>query len=317
MSAIQHSYPPLNTPQHVLMVRPIAFRPNEQTAHDNTFQHTLPLSQTEQDALAKQALAEFDAMVEVLNANDITVSVFDAIDKNTPDAVFPNNWLSTHPCGMLVTYPMFCENRRAERRNDIVNYLKGHFQVTQHVDLSECEKEGLYAEGTGAMVIDHAHKLAYVCLSQRANQQAIEKACSAIKVTPIFFNAFNKEGVPVYHTNVMMCVGSDFAIVARDMISPEDKPRVLSTLEETGKNLVFIDETQVNAFAGNCLELVNYRNERFLVLSATAYASLCDHQRAALPADLTLLPISVSTIEMAGGSVRCMMAGIHLPITKR
>lgn len=312
MSAIHHSHARSNTPQHILMVRPIGFRPNEQTAHDNTFQQSLPQTQADQASLGARAVAEFDAMVKVLNANDIAVSVFDAIDQNTPDAVFPNNWLSTHPSGMLVTYPMYCENRRAERRIDIVNYLKSNFHVTQHVDLSEYEKKGLIAEGTGAMVIDHANKLAYVCLSQRANLQAIEKACSAIGVTPVCFNAFNEQGVPVYHTNVMMSVGSDFAIIASDMISPKDRPSVLSTLEETGKTLLHIKEAQVNAFAGNCLELLNCRNERFLILSSTACASLSEQQRASLPVDLTLLPISVPTIEMAGGSVRCMMAGIHL-----
>lgn len=304
--------------QHVLMVRPLAFRPNEQTAKDNRFQQVLPDNLVQLNRVAQQATSEFDAMVQTLQANHIAVSVFEASNPNTPDAVFPNNWLSTHSNGLVVTYPMYCENRRAERREDVIAYLSHNFGVQNRKDLSALENQGLIVEGTGAMVFDPLNSLAYVCLSQRANKAAVEKACKLIGVTPICFNAYDSYGDSVYHTNVMMSVGSDFAIIASDMIAPEDKPKVLSTLEETGKTVIAISEEQVNAFAGNCLELLNKNGQRLLAISKTAHRSLSDHQIAQLPQDITLLPIAVPTIEMAGGSVRCMMAGIHLtPKPKR
>lgn len=312
MSLITVSTSEASIPQHVLMVRPLAFRPNEQTANDNRFQQPLPDNQTALKAIAQQATSEFDAMVQILESNRITVSVFEATDPNTPDAIFPNNWLSTHSSGLAVTYPMYCENRRAERREDVLSYLSRNFDVKNQRDLSALEKNGLIVEGTGAMVIDHFNNLAYVCLSQRANREAVKKACDIIGLTPICFNAYDSNGDSVYHTNVMMSVGSDFAIVASDMIAPEDKGKVISTLQETGKTIVHISEEQVNAFAGNCLELLNKHGQTFLVLSKTAHRSLNNHQIAQLPAHLTLLPIAVPTIEMAGGSVRCMMADIHL-----
>nr|WP_283625705.1 arginine N-succinyltransferase [Alteromonas macleodii] len=302
----------LTTPNSVLMVRPCAFRPNEQTAKDNSFQKPLVSTGRNRAEISKNACAEFDEMVRTLRMNHITVEVFETEGENTPDAVFPNNWLSTHPNGLLVTYPMYCENRRAERRDDIVSYLQQHYIVQQAKDLSFFEEDGDIVEGTGAMVIDHVNALAYVCLSQRANKRAVMSACKAIGLTPICFSAFDTAGTAIYHTNVMMCVGSDFAIVATSMIEESDKNVVLSTLKETGKNVIEISEEQVNSFAGNCLELLNSNGKRLLLISDTAFSSMNEEQLALLPSDLTLLPIAVPTIEMGGGSVRCMVAGIHL-----
>lgn len=299
-------------PNTVLMVRPFGFRPNEQTAKDNSFQKSYALSQFAMKEISESANIEFDEMVRTLQKNGITVEVFNSEKEDTPDAVFPNNWFSTHPNGLLVTYPMYCENRRNERREDIVSYLQKHYDVAQTADLSYLEEDSLIVEGTGAMVIDHERKLAYVCLSQRANEKAVTAACELIDLTPVFFNAFDANGTAVYHTNVMMCVGSDFAIVATSMIRDCDRPLVLSSLKESGKTVVEISEAQVNAFAGNCLELLNNSGNRLLLLSQTAFNSLDEAQLALLPNDLTLLPIAVPTIEMGGGSVRCMVAGIHL-----
>lgn len=299
-------------PNTVLMVRPNAFRPNEQTAKDNSFQAPLDIVNANTSKISKDAKREFDDMVSTLRRNDINVEVFESEEKNTPDSVFPNNWLSTHPNGLLITYPMHCENRRAERRDDIVSYLQQHYNVQQAVDLSFLEKDGHIVEGTGAMVIDHVNALAYACLSQRANKTAVTLACEAIGLTPICFKAFDTSGTAVYHTNVIMCVGSDFAIVASSMIEESDKHIVLSTLKKTGKTVIDISEEQVNSFAGNCLELLNSNGKRLLLLSKTAFDSLNEAQLALLPSDLTLLPIAVPTIEMGGGSVRCMVAGIHL-----
>ncbi|OJF68509.1 hypothetical protein BK026_06755 [Alteromonas sp. V450] len=302
----------LTTPNTVLMVRPCGFRPNEQTAKDNSFQKPLVATQKSREEISKNACMEFDEMVRTLRANHITVEVFETEKENTPDSVFPNNWLSTHPNGLLVTYPMHCENRREERRKDIVSYLQQHYNVQQATDLSSLETDGYIVEGTGAMVIDHSNALAYVCLSQRADKKAVLSACKAIGLTPVCFSAFDTNGTAVYHTNVMMCVGSDFAIIATSMIEESDRNAVLSTLKETGKTIIDISEEQVNSFAGNCLELVNKHGKRLLLLSYTAFNSINEKQRALLPHDLTLLPIAVPTIEMGGGSVRCMVAGIHL-----
>ncbi|MHC6646720.1 citrulline utilization hydrolase CtlX [Alteromonas sp. HB246098] len=302
----------LTTPNTVLMVRPCHFRPNEQTAKDNSFQKPFVLKRENIEEISKNACIEFDEMVRTLRINHMTVEVFETEDEKTPDSVFPNNWLSTHPNGLLVTYPMYCENRRNERRGDIISYLQKHYDVAQTTDLSYLEKDNLIVEGTGAMVIDHKSKLAYVCLSQRANKKAVTAACKLIGLTPVFFSAFDANGTAVYHTNVMMSVGSDFAIVATSMIKDCDRPLVLSTLKESGKTVIEINEAQVNAFAGNCLELLNNSGKRLLLLSQTAFNSLDETQRALLPTDLTLLPIAVPTIEMGGGSVRCMVAGIHL-----
>ena len=302
----------LTTPNSVLMVRPCHFRPNEQTAKDNSFQKPFVLKRENIEEISKNACIEFDEMVRTLRINHITVEVFETENEKTPDSVFPNNWLSTHPNGLLVTYPMYCENRRNERRGDIVRYLQKHYDVAQTTDLSYLEKDGLIVEGTGAMVIDHESKLAYVCRSQRANEKAVTAACKLIGLTPVFFSAFDANGTAVYHTNVMMCVGSDFAIVATSMIEDSDRPLVLSSLKESGKTVIEINEAQVNAFAGNCLELLNDSGNRLLLLSQTAFNSLEEAQLALLPSDLTLLPMTVPTIEMGGGSVRCMVAGIHL-----
>ena len=299
-------------PNTVLMVRPNAFRPNEQTAKDNSFQAPLDIVNANTSKISEDAKREFDDMVSTLRRNDINVEVFESEEKNTPDSVFPNNWLSTHPNGLLITYPMHCENRRVERRDDIVSYLQQHYNVQQAVDLSFLEKDGHIVEGTGAMVIDHVNALSYACLSQRANKTAVTLACEAIGLTPICFKAFDTLGTAVYHTNVIMCVGSDFAIVATSMIEKNDKHMVLSTLKKTGKIVIDISEEQVNSFAGNCLELLNSSGKRLLLLSKTAFDSFNEAQLALLPGALTLLPIAVPTIEMGGGSVRCMVAGIHL-----
>jgi hypothetical protein len=265
--------------------------------------------------LQQKALLEFDNMVKRLRDNGIYVIVIeDTKEPVKPDAIFPNNWISTSPEGIVSVFPMFAPSRRAEKRDDIVIDLAKQFIVNDVQDWSEYEAEGRFLEGTGSMVIDHDNKLIYASVSERTNLSVLEKFAEANGFQAIVFIATDKNGRPVYHTNVVMSLGDEFAILCEEAIDEEwELIAVRQLLESTGHTIIAIDREQMHAFAGNMLEVKNKTGDRFLVLSQTAMDSLSKEQKQMLEAYATLLPVSVPTIEgVEGGSVRCMIAEVFL-----
>ena len=294
------------------MIRPAAFGYNEETAVNNTFQHPSSLGG---NTIQQQVLQEFDSMVNVLRSHKIQVIVIDDdINPPKPDAVFPNNWISTSPSGIISIFPMFAPNRRPEKRDDIVQWLAANYVMNDLHDWSEFEAEGRFLEGTGSMVIDHDHKMIYASVSERTSVPVLEKFAATNGYQAIVFLATDKNGYPVYHTNVMMSLGDQFAILCEEALEEEwELIAVRQLLESTSKTIIPITREQMHAFAGNMLLLRNEEDEKFLVCSEAAVASLSNEQRIMLEAYAQPVPISIPTIEhVEGGSVRCMMAEIFL-----
>lgn len=300
-------------PRQVVLIRPHRFRPNPLTAADNAFQHPLPGAPAE---VAARARAEVDGLAATLEGLGVGVSVFEDPGGATPDSVFPNNWLSTHADGTVVLYPMCAANRRPERRADVVEHLGARFAVRRVLDLSAHERAGRFLEGTGAMVLDHAGGVAYACRSRRLDAGLFALACEELGLAPLLVEAADRRGVPVYHTNVLMSVGTEVAVVGSGMIRDDAQRRaVLDRLRESGREVVEISEEQVAGFLGNCLEVAGAEGPS-LMMSATAAAQLTAAQRRRLERWCRIVPAAVPTIEAAGGSVRCMLAGVHLPAAR-
>jgi len=306
------------TTNSILMIRPVAFRMNEQTAVNNYYQKVLDgLMPATVNAKAQQ---EFDAFVEKLRAVGIDVTVVnDTLEPDTPDSIFPNNWVSFHENGDMVLYPMFAENRRLERREDIVDFLeeKG-FLVTEFMDYSSAEEEQVFLEGTGSLLLDRVNKKAYCALSPRADEELFIEFCEDYDYAPIIFEAFqtvNGERKLIYHTNVMMCLGTNFAVICAECIDDKkERKMVLDHLKESGKEIILITESQVNNFAGNMLEVFGANEQPYLVMSESAYKSLNSKQIDASSKHAEIINSSLDTIEACGGgSARCMMAEIFLP----
>ena len=301
--------PPAST---ILMIRPAAFGYNNETAVNNLFQSAPSLKEEE---LQQQALGEFDQMVDLLKSHGIDVVVInDTSEPVKPDAIFPNNWISTSPSGVIYVFPMFASNRRPEKRDDILQWLSKEYVVTDVQDWSEFEVEGRFLEGTGSMVIDHVHKLIYASISERTSITLLEKFAAANHYQAIVFLALDKHGFPVYHTNVVMSLGDSFAVLCEEAIEEEwELIAVRQLLESTGKTIIPITKDQMHAFAGNILQVRNNMDESYLIISQTAFDSLSKEQKLMLEAYSQLLPVAVPTIEQVeGGSVRCMMAEIFL-----
>ena len=296
----------------VLMIRPGRFYPNPETAADNAFQRD---ANRDVDALTLVARNEFDAAVQTLRTAGVNVHVFeDTAQPEKPDAVFPNNWISTHHDGRIALFPMYSNLRRRERRQDIIEELRKRYRVTEVIDYSAFEDEGCYLEGTGSLVFDHVNKIAYVSLSNRSNPKVIQRFADDFSYEPVIFTSIGPNGQSIYHTNVMMCIGTAFAMVGLDMIpNKAERQQVRSRLEETGKEIVELSADQIGNFAGNAIELQNRRGEKLLVLSSRAARVLAEEQRERLSRCARLLPLELPAIELAGGSARCMMATIHLP----
>jgi hypothetical protein len=302
----------------IVMIRPVAFRMNEETKVNNFYQKEangmLPAT------INAKAQLEFDAFVAKLLAVGVNVIVVeDTTDTDTPDSIFPNNWVSFHENGDVAIYPMFAENRRLERREDILDRLEeSGFIIENVMDYSEAEEEQVYLEGTGSMVLDRANGKAYCALSPRADEELFIEFCEDFEFTPVIFNAYQKVNDKrelIYHTNVMMCVGDTFAVVCADCIDDKtERKNVLENLRQDGKEIILINEKQVNQFAGNMLEVFGADDKRYLVMSDQAKESLTAKQIEQLEKHAAIISSNIETIEhYGGGSARCMMAEIFLP----
>jgi len=294
------------------MIRPVNFGFNEQTAESNAFQNRSDDQRKVQD----KALQEFNNFVEILRQNGVNVTVIDDMaEPHTPDSIFPNNWVSFHDDGNVILYPMHAENRRLERREDIISQLEDCFTVKHVVDLSRFEHDNKFLEGTGSMVLDRENNIAYACLSPRTDKEVLDLFCKQEGYKEVSFYAFDKTGLPIYHTNVLMCIGSKFAVICLDSITDNnEKNEVVTLLKLTHKEIITISYAQMNRFAGNMLEVKNSEGETLIVMSQNAYKSLKPLQKNALKKYGKLVYADINTIEEnGGGSARCMMAEVHLP----
>jgi hypothetical protein len=301
------------TPHSLFMVRPANFGFNEQTAATNSFQRS---TEDDQAIVHRAALKEFDAMVDLLKENHIELVVFeDTKDPIKPDAIFPNNWMSVHEDGKLILYPMLTQNRRQERRPEFVQMLRDKFSIKDIIDFSAEERNKKVVEGTGSLVFDHVNKIAYASRSERTDENLAKEIAKRLGYTLIVFDAVDQHGKSIYHTNVLMCVGEKFVVLCLDAITKdEDQELVLNSFSNTGHKVVAISYAQMASFAGNMLEVKNKKGEPFVLLSLQAFNSLIPGQIDAITQFADLLPINIQTIEThGGGSVRCMVGGIHAP----
>ena len=301
----------------ILMVRPVQFRMNEQTAVNNFFQEDLDLRNS---VINQRAQEEFDTFVEKLREAGVEVLVVDdRLETDTPDSIFPNNWVSFHENGTVVIYPMYAENRRKERRMDILDFLEEQgFVIEQIIDYTSAEKEGLFLEATGSILMDRVHQKAYCALSARADEGLLIEFCEDFNVAPVIFTAnqsVDGKRLPIYHTNVMMCLAEDLAVICLDSIDDKkERKNVVSHLKEDGFDIVEISEAQMHAFAGNMLQVLGRDGERLMVMSASARNSLNPEQVARIERTSRIISSPLDTIEACGGgSARCMMAEIFLP----
>ena len=305
----------MQTASTVLMVEPIAFGYNAQTAENNYFQ----VEQKDADIQTK-ALEEFNSFVDKLKSKGINViSVKDTLEPHSPDSIFPNNWVSFHNDGKVVLYPMFAPNRRVERRADILEILKDNgFEITEIDDLSHFENQQKFLEGTGSMIFDHDHKIAYGSVSLRLDEELFRQFCTKFGFRPVVFHSYQNAGgerLPIYHTNVMMCVADKFVVICLECIDDElEREKVQEVIKSTQKEIIEISEDQMQQFAGNMLQVQNEAGEKFLVMSESAYRSLTAQQISAIEKYCEIIYSDLNTIETnGGGSARCMLAEVFLP----
>jgi len=294
------------------MIRPVNFGFNAETAVNNTFQ----VAGNDADAQEK-AMQEFDALVQTLQQNGVDLTVIDDTpDPYTPDSIFPNNWVSFHDDGSVVLYPMYATNRRLERKPGILDKIAGEFKVNKTIDLSDNEKENVFLEGTGSMVLDRQNKIAYACLSPRTDYFVLTEFCEKMGYTAEVFDAIDQNGQAIYHTNVMMCVADKYVVICMDAIAAQhEKDQVTATITKTGKEIITISYDQMNHFAGNMLQVNNDKGELLLVMSSQAFASLTKEQVEKLSSYNKIIHSPLTTIETnGGGSARCMIAEVHLPV---
>ncbi len=303
------------TSSSVLMIRPFRFQSNPQTADSNRFQQQN--DSYGDDAAHEKALLEFNNLVATLEAVGIDVVVFDDTpEPHTPDSIFPNNWLSTHADGTVVFYPMMASNRRPERRADILDSLHANhgFEVEQTIDLSSSESDERFLEGTGSLVLDRKNHIAYACLSARTDADLLGEFGRRMDYELVAFDAAGEDGTAIYHTNVMLCIGVDFAVICSESINEGQRQAVLNKLLDTGHEAIDISYEQMASFAGNMLELKSANGGRILAMSRQALNSLTAEQRKKLSRRTHIVAASIDSIEKSsGGSVRCMLAEIHLP----
>jgi len=301
----------MQTTSHILMIRPVSFSFNAQTAVNNAFQ-----SNSNAEDAQQRALDEFDQFVNLLRKNGVDVIVVDDTrEPHTPDSIFPNNWVSFHRDGTLLLYPMYAENRRAERKPHVLEKISSQFRIERKIDLSNYEKEGLFLEGTGSMVLDRDNRIAYACLSPRTNVQVLNDFCRHMNYRQVLFDAVDETGKPIYHTNVMMCVADQYVVICLDSIrNKEQRAATEKAILGAGKKLIPISYSQMNHFAGNMLQVENNEGEKLLIMSSQAFDSLTSHQVQLLTGYNRIIYSGLTTIETnGGGSARCMMAEVHLP----
>lgn len=300
--------------EQLLMIQPVRFDFNAETSVNNSFQ----LHSGDQ-AIQEKAAKEFAHFIEVLTRHHISVTVIaDTPEPHTPDSIFPNNWISFHENGTICLYPMFALNRRLERNTSVLDTIRKKFEVTKLVDLSHYEQENRFLEGTGSMVLDRQNQVAYACLSPRTHTQVLNAWCTEFGYRPVPFTAVDNQGLPIYHTNVMLCVADRFAVVCLESLhNPEERKLLLSSFAATGKEVIEISYDQMNHFAGNMLQVHNQHGQAYLVMSSQAFHSLADAQLTKITSYQPILHADIKTIETnGGGSARCMIAEVFLPVRK-
>lgn len=303
------SQPITQAPPAVVMIRPHQFVPNPATIVDNAFQ-SIPSGTREE--VSRAAYDEVTVMAEQLRDAGVTVHLFEDETHTAPDSVFPNNWFSTHNSGQVAVFPMHSPSRRSERRPDIIDTLKAGYHVPVVYDYSGLEHDGLFLEGTGSMVLDHLQRVAYVCRSTRVSEPALQRFCTDFDYHAFVFDAFDPSGTRIYHTNVLMAIATEYALIGLSAITDaRQRRRVRGHIEATGRRVIDLSMEQLTEFAGNAIELQG-RDGRILVMSRRAVATLTDAQREVIEASSRIMPVDIGTIEHAGGSARCMLAGIHL-----
>jgi hypothetical protein len=298
---------------HILMIRPVKFAYNAETAVNNSFQVA-----SKDSSVQEKALEEFDAFVDKLSANGIDVTVVqDTAAPHTPDSIFPNNWISFHEGGSIYLYPMFAVNRRMERKQQVLDVIDKKFIINNTTDLTKKENDNIFLEGTGSMVLDRAAKIAYACISPRTDKKLLDEFCKRAGFTAVSFTANDQNGDAIYHTNVMMCVADKYVVICLESISDEaERKLVIKTIEESNKEVITISLQQMNSFAGNMLQLINEHSQPFLVMSTQAFESLTAAQIKKLETYNPILHSDIKTIETnGGGSARCMMAEVFLSVT--
>jgi len=298
----------------ILMVRPSNFGFNEETAVNNAFQNNAAGKTSEQ--IREKAIEEFDSFVSLLRSKGVDVFVYqDEPQPIKPDAVFPNNWVSFHEDGTVITYPMFAKVRRIERTDKVFDLLEPHFWILDHIHLEQSEEDNIFLEGTGSMVLDRANKIAYACISPRTEKTLFEDWCNIYEYAPVSFTAIDQEGKLIYHTNVMMAMGDKFVVICLEsVIDDEEKSALREIFARTEKEIIEISLEQMNAFAGNMLQVQGASGQTYLVMSKTAFGSLNASQIEKIEKYTEILTADINTIETyGGGSVRCMMAEIFLP----
>jgi hypothetical protein len=304
----------MQTTSHLLMIKPVAFDFNAETAVNNAFQQ-----QGNRENAQQKAEAEFDGFVQRLTDAGVDVTVVqDTPVPHTPDSVFPNNWISFHQDGSIVLYPMYAVNRRAERKQHVLDTIANKFEVTHQIDFTAKEKEDQFLEGTGSMVLDRDQKIAYACLSPRTDKAVFEEWCNKMMYTPCSFYSVDENGGEIYHTNVMMCVADRYVVICLDSIRDKnERQQVIATILNSGKTIIEISYKQMNRFAGNMLQVENTKAERLLVMSSQAYHALTSEQVTQLESYNPIIHSDLSTIESnGGGSARCMLAEVFLPLKK-
>ncbi len=305
----------MQTTSHLLLIRPSKFTFNAETAVNNAFQSARDI-----DAQVT-ALKEFNDLVGLLEQNGVDVTVVnDTEEPHTPDSIFPNNWISFHESGQIVLYPMYAPNRRQERKPHVIEEIKKRFTVANEIDLTAFENNGVYLEGTGSMVLDRTSKIAYACLSERTNVIVLKDFCEQLGYKPIAFTATDSKGYPIYHTNVMMCVANQFAVICLESIKDiNERNHLVATFKKTGKEIIDISLDQMNHFAGNMLQVENDKGTKILVMSSQAFHSLTQYQIQKIESYNNILHSNLETIERnGGGSARCMIAEVFLsPIRQR
>ena len=302
----------MQTTSHILMIRPVNFGYNAETAVNNAFQ----VAGMDTEA-QKKALREFDDFVSVLRSNGVDVTVVqDTPEPHTPDSIFPNNWISFHNDGTVIFYPMYAANRRLERKQHVIDTVRSLFEIKSQIDLSSYESKNIFLEGTGSMVLDRDNKIAYACLSPRTDKKVLEDFCKQTGFKPVSFRAVDSKGREIYHTNVMMCVADHYVVICLESIDDKtERENVTTAITGSGKEIIEISFDQMNHFAGNMLQVENVSGQKLLVMSSQAFRSLTKQQVDKLSSYNNIIHSPLVTIETnGGGSARCMMAEVHLPL---